>query len=353
MPKIVTTGVSAATSSRRLGSSFARVGAMARRAERRELRGLPADGPGRGEELDVLGVRARPAALDVGHPELVEHARDPQLVGERERHVLALRPVAQGRVVEDDRGVVARSCRHPRFELVDDGRRRTPSCRRPRRPSSRVARDPRGPRPPAVVERPADGRLDGRGGVFAPERQPEQHRRRQDRADRIGLVLPGDVRRRPVDRLVQPERAVLGRAARRARPTAACPASPASTAASSDRMSPNRFSVTITSKSAGRRTSSIAHESTSWCWSVDVRVVAGAPRRRPSATAARWRGRSPCRPDVTRPRRPRASSNASRTMREISRSWYGMRVEGGRGRRPRPTAPRAPRSTRRRSARGR
>ena len=46
------------------------------------------------------------------------------------------------------------------------------------------------------------------------------------------------------------------------------PSEPASTAASSDRMSPKRFSVTMTSKSAGRRTSSIAQESTSWWPSV-------------------------------------------------------------------------------------
>ena len=87
------------------------VGPVAGRAERGELGGLPAHRPGGREELDVLGVGARPAALDVGHPVLVEHARDAQLVGERQRDVLALGPVAQGRVVEDDRrvGALARS----------------------------------------------------------------------------------------------------------------------------------------------------------------------------------------------------------------------------------------------------
>ena len=58
------------------------------------------------------------------------------------------------------------------------------------------------------------------------------------------------------------------------------PSEPASTAASSDRMSPNRFSVTMTSKSAGRRTSSIAHESTSW-W---LSVTSGFSRPISSAT---------------------------------------------------------------------
>ena len=46
------------------------------------------------------------------------------------------------------------------------------------------------------------------GGVLAAEREAQQHRRRQDRADRVGDVLAGDVGRGAVDRLVQPERAV-------------------------------------------------------------------------------------------------------------------------------------------------
>ena len=54
----------------------------------------------------------------------------------------------------------------------------------------------------------------------------------------------------------------------RATPTAACPSEPAITAASSDRMSPNRFSVTSTSKPAGHFASTIAAESTSRCSSV-------------------------------------------------------------------------------------
>src|SRR6478735_8904192 len=81
------------------------VRAMPGRAERRELRALPAHLASRCEEVDVLRVRPRPAALDERHPELVEHPCHTQLVGERQRDVLALRPVAQCRVVEDDRGV--------------------------------------------------------------------------------------------------------------------------------------------------------------------------------------------------------------------------------------------------------
>ena len=62
--------------------------------------------------------------------------------------------------------------------------------------------------PPAVVEGAADGRLDRRRRGVLPERHPEQHRGREDRADRVGHVLAGDVGCGPVDRLVEPERAV-------------------------------------------------------------------------------------------------------------------------------------------------
>src|SRR3989304_4362238 len=74
--------------------------------------GAPGGGGGaRGggcEEFDVLGVGARPAALDVGHAVLVEHACDADLVGQRQRDVLALGAVAKGRVVEDDRRICGR-----------------------------------------------------------------------------------------------------------------------------------------------------------------------------------------------------------------------------------------------------
>ena len=65
-------------------------------------------------------------------------------------------------------------------------------------------------RPPAVGERAADRRLDRRGRIGLPERGPQQHRRRQDRADRVRDVASGDVRRRAVDRLVQAELPVVG-----------------------------------------------------------------------------------------------------------------------------------------------
>ena len=66
------------------------------------------------------------------------------------------------------------------------------------------------------------------------------------------------------------------------------PSEPLMTAASSDRMSPNRFSVTMTSNAAGDFASSIAAESTSRCSRADVRELrvdllghlAPQPRRR-------------------------------------------------------------------------
>ena len=49
-----------------------------------------------------LGIRAGPAAFDVVHAEGVEPFGDPQLVRDREGDAFALRPVAEGRVVDFD-----------------------------------------------------------------------------------------------------------------------------------------------------------------------------------------------------------------------------------------------------------
>src|SRR5439155_22352066 len=71
-----------------------------RRAEGRDLGVLqpePLDGA---EELLVARVRARPAALDVAEPEVVELLGDAELVVEREGDVLGLRTIAQRRVVQ-------------------------------------------------------------------------------------------------------------------------------------------------------------------------------------------------------------------------------------------------------------
>ena len=53
-----------------------------------------------GEELGVLGVGARPPALDVADPELVEVGGDGELVGDGEVQALLLRTIAQGGVVD-------------------------------------------------------------------------------------------------------------------------------------------------------------------------------------------------------------------------------------------------------------
>ena len=312
LPKIVTTGVSAATSSRRFGSSAGAVRAMAGRPERGELRGLPAHRPRGREELDVLGVGARPAALDVGHPVLVEHPRDAQLVGERERDVLALRAVAQGRVVEDDRAIARDGhAGTPAAERLDRRPSRTPVVPTTTSPSSRSPASARSPvRQPSSSAAPTAASIAPRH-VLAPERQPQHHRRRQDRADRVGAVLAGDVRRRAVDRLVQAERAVGGLplAERRRRQHA-------EGAGEHRRLVGQDVAEQVLGDDdvevGGRLTSSIAHESTSWWLTSTSGCVGARSRRRPSATGATSRGRSPCRRSSAGLRRVSASSKASR-----------------------------------------
>jgi hypothetical protein len=56
------------------------------------------------EERHVLRVGEREAALDVVHAEVVQFPGDQQLVLERKVEPLALRAVAQGRVVDLDAG---------------------------------------------------------------------------------------------------------------------------------------------------------------------------------------------------------------------------------------------------------
>ncbi len=54
------------------------------------------------EELRVLGIRARPAPLDIGDAQIGHGAGDLELVLEGESHPLPLDPVTQGGVVQDD-----------------------------------------------------------------------------------------------------------------------------------------------------------------------------------------------------------------------------------------------------------
>ena len=119
--------------------------------------------------------------------------------------------------------------------------------------TSPMARVPSGVRPPLV----SAVRAPPASAARPPARSPPPRstsssewrssmRGAQDRAERVGDALAGDVGRRAVDGLVQ--------AAACPSPSEALgsmPSEPVSTAASSVRMSPNMFSVTITSKLPG------------------------------------------------------------------------------------------------------
>ena len=91
------------------------------------------------------------------------------------------------------------------------------------------------------------------------------------------------------------------------------PSDPAITAASSDRMSPNRFSVTRTSKSAGRRPAASRTSRRAGARAPRPGSRRGPPRStlRHSRDVARTFALSTW---STLPRRPRASSNASATI---------------------------------------
>ena len=75
------------------------------RAEGRELRVLEVELDRPAEELGVLGVGARPAALDIAHAQTVQLPRDRQLVRDRRVEPLLLHAVAQGGVVDVERAV--------------------------------------------------------------------------------------------------------------------------------------------------------------------------------------------------------------------------------------------------------
>ena len=322
LPKIVTTGVSAATSSRRLGSSSGRLARWRVLPEGRQLRVLPALLAGGREELDVLGVGARPAALDEREAVLVEHPRDAQLVGERERDVLALGAVAEGRVVEGDGGAVGGGHRcHgvqwpvrvgsstrlrpvPRRQAVT-GRQiaiRSPTMRAISRvPTMVVPRAGAAGRhqvagPVAVLEGVADGRLDRR----RPPAAWPSDQRSSIAADRIvpsGLARswPGDVGRGAVDRLVQAVPAVRGLAGadrrRREHPQRA---------ADDRRLVGQDVAEQVLGDEdveGGRRLRQQHRRGVDQpVLQRHVREVRRGPPRSPCATAATSRARSPCRP---------------------------------------------------------
>ena len=142
------------------------------------------------------------------------------------------------------------------------------AAQRLRRPARSWRACPSGCRSAVTLPR-LQHRSDGgvhRGGFLRQSETIFEHRRhRADRAQRIGLVLARDVRRRAVYRLVQPTQAPDGlRSPIEA--DGSMPIDPASTAPSSLRISPNMFSVSITSKRVGFSTSCMAQLSTSM-WS--------------------------------------------------------------------------------------
>ena len=95
------------------------------------------------------------------------------------------------------------------------------------------------------------------------------------------------------------------------------PSEPATAPASSLRMSPNMFSVTITSNCAGARTSCMAQVSTSRC----SRVTSGNSRATTSTVSRQSREVSSTlalSTEVTFRRRPRAIEQATRATRAIS-----------------------------------
>jgi len=100
---------------------------------------------------------------------------------------------------------------------------------------------------------------------------------------------------------------------------ASSPIEPATIAASSERMSPNMFSVSTTSKSAGRATSCIAALSTSMCSSAtpSKRLATPSTVSRQSRDVSRMFALST---ETTAPRRDgdAASRNATSAMRSIS-----------------------------------
>src|SRR5450759_3861684 len=74
---------------------------MASRTEGGKLRVLPLDRSGRREEVHILGIRARPAALDVSEAKLVQPPSDLYLCRKRDEQAFTLGAVTQGRGVEN------------------------------------------------------------------------------------------------------------------------------------------------------------------------------------------------------------------------------------------------------------
>ena len=217
----MTTGVSAATSSRRFGSSsgrlarwrvepkaasFARSQRMLRAAAKNSMSlgfepGQPPSMYGMPNSSSIRATRSLSASERMMFSPWVPSRR---VVSYRTTGWSLMRDGSDGR----------------RAERVDDGRG---EGRRADHDQAivRVRGVGQVGRPAAVVERGGDGGLDGRRGIVPAQRPAQQHGRREDRPDRVGQVLAGDVRRGAVDRLVQAEQAVRRPPRPRATPTAA------------------------------------------------------------------------------------------------------------------------------------
>src|SRR5207302_3894174 len=84
------------------GIALHRDAGASRRAEGRNPGMVPGAGACLAEELGILGIRAGPTALDVVDAQPIKLRRDLELVGHGERDALALRTVAQCRIVDSD-----------------------------------------------------------------------------------------------------------------------------------------------------------------------------------------------------------------------------------------------------------
>ena len=127
LPTMATVGVKTSASTRRLVVGLGRHALAPRHAEGDELRVAPAARRAmRSEELELLGVRGREAALDEVDAELVELERDAHLLVDRDGHALLLHAVAQ-------RGVVELYLPRPWASSLERGRRRAPPPSRPTR----------------------------------------------------------------------------------------------------------------------------------------------------------------------------------------------------------------------------
>jgi hypothetical protein len=89
-----------------------------------------------------------------------------------------------------------------------------------------------------------NGRFHRIGLCCKPQTPAQHHRQAQNGRQRVGNALARNVRRRAVNRFVQPNRARLPSAA-----DGSIPSEPVIIEASSDKMSPNMLPVTTTSKS--------------------------------------------------------------------------------------------------------